>query len=273
MYFNYRQKGIASITSVKFRGEAGVGGQQLLVDASLTMQPDGTPTFPKILSVGGNLSISGSPVALLQSASGWWRCFPDYSQTNDVHMRAFLSHPRIRAIDERRSADGSFVFDLHLVAEIDGFDGLMYAPLLIQEKVTGSDWSRILKEMKFEDRATFEIPIEGARVGPPLDRAAAYMREALDRLQLRQWDDALTKCREVLTELQQFQAAPSPTWADWADKARREGWSVLERVAAAQAAVRHMTHAGPHAKIGAPNEREVRLVVAMTGAFLRYHAS
>ena len=120
--------------------------------------------------------------------------------------------------------------------------------------------------MKFEDRATFEVPIDGWRVGPPLDKAAAHMRAALDKLQLRQWDDALTKCREVLTELQQFLPAPPPGWGDWADKTKREGWNLIERVAAAQAAVRHLTHAGPHAAIGAPDEREVRLVVTMTGA-------
>ena len=51
------------------------------------------------------------------------------------------------------------------------------------------------------------------------------------------------------------------------------GWNLLERIAAAHAAVRHATHAGPHASIGAPSEREVRLVVTMTGALLKYHAS
>jgi hypothetical protein len=99
------------------------------------------------------------------------------------------------------------------------------------------------------------------------------MREALNKVELRRWDDALTKYREVLTDLQQFPAAQPPTWADWADKAKREGWGLPERVSAAQAVVRHMTHAGPHAAIGAANEREVRLMVAVTGAFLRYHAS
>lgn len=273
VYFNYRQKGIASVAFIKFRGEGGVGGQQLLVDAGITMQPDSTPSPPKIFSVGGQLSVGGAPVAPLQGAFVFWPCFPDYSQKNDVSLRAFLSHQQVRAVDERRSADGGFVLDVQLVAGILGLDGLSHAPLTVQEKVTGSDWSRILKEMKFEDRATFEVPIEGGLVGPPLDKAAAYMREALNRLEMRQWDDALTKCREVLTELQQFLAAPAPAWADWADKAKREGWGLLERVGAAQAAVRHMTHAGPHGAIGSPNEREVRLVVAVTGAFLRYHAS
>jgi hypothetical protein len=186
MYFNYRQKGIASVASIKFRGETGVGGQLLLVDAGITMQPDGTQAPPKIFSLGGQLSIGGAPVAPLQPAFVFWPCFADYSQKNDVSLRAFLGPQQVRALDERRSADGGLVFDVHLIAGIAGFDGLMHASVTVQEKVTGSDWSRILKEMKFEDRATFEVPVEGGRVGPPLDKAAAFMREALNRLELRQ---------------------------------------------------------------------------------------
>ena len=273
MYFNYRMTGIASIASLKFRGETGVGGQQLLVDAAITMQPDGTPTPPKIFAIGGHLSLGGSLVAPLQLGYVFWPCFPGYSQKNDVSLRAFFAPQQVRAIDEGRSADGGFVFDVTLVVQIDGIHGLLHASLTHPEKVTGSDWTRILKEMRFEDRATFEVPIEGGRVGPPLDQAAAHMRAALDKLQLRQWDDALTKCREVLTELQQFLPAPPPGWGDWADKTKREGWNLLERIAAAHIAVRHATHAGPHASIGAPSEREVRLVVTMTGALLKYHAS
>ena len=127
--------------------------------------------------------------------------------------------------------------------------------------------------MQFEDRATFDIPIEGGRVGPPLDAAAAHMRAALDRVQLRQWDDALTKCREVLTELQRFQPTPSPAWADWADQSKRQAWGLVERIMAMQASVRHITHAGAHASIGTANEAEVRLTVTLTAALLNYYAS
>ena len=136
VYFNYRQKGIASIASIKFRGEAGVGGQQLLVDVGITMQPDSTPSPPRIFSVGGQLSIGGTPVAPLQPAFVFWHCFADYSQKNDISLRAFLSHQQVRAVDERRSADGGFVFDVQLISGILGLDGLSHAPL------TGASASR-----------------------------------------------------------------------------------------------------------------------------------
>src|SRR4051812_14189738 len=110
------------------------------------MQPDSTPSPPRIFSVSGQLSIGGAPVAPLQRAFVFWPCFADYSQKNDVSLRAFLSHQQVRAVDERRSADGGFVFDVQLIAGILGLDGLSHAPLTVQEKVTGSDWSRILKE-------------------------------------------------------------------------------------------------------------------------------
>ena len=154
-----------------------------------------------------------------------------------------------------------------------GNDRSVKANSVFELKVNASDWIRILKEMKFEDRASFDIPVEGGRVQPPLDKAAAHMRAALGKVQLLQWDDALTKCREVLTELQQFQPAATPPWADWADSSKRQGWSLVDRVMAAQASLRHATHAGAHASIGMPSEHEVRLIVTMTAAILKYYAS
>jgi hypothetical protein len=48
---------------------------------------------------------------------------------------------------------------------------------------------------------------------------------------------------------------------------------LAERLVAAQAAIGHMTHAGPHSAIGNPDEQGVRLAVSMTAAVLRYYAS
>jgi hypothetical protein len=140
-------------------------------------------------------------------------------------------------------------------------------------KVTNSDWTRLLSEMKFEDRASFEMPVGGGRVGPPLDNAAAQMKVALDRVQQRQWDDALTKCREVLDELGQQQSTTTPPWSDWADPQKRQGRGIADRLVAAQAAVRHITHAGAHVAIGNADEHAVRPDVTMTAALLRYYAS
>jgi hypothetical protein len=79
---------------------------------------------------------------------------------------------------------------------------------------------------------------------------------------------AFTKCREVLDELEKYQATPTPQWPDWATQ--RRNWGVAERLVATQAALRHMTHAGPHAAIGNSDEHAVRLAVTMTAALLRY---
>jgi hypothetical protein len=110
-------------------------------------------------------------------------------------------------------------------------------------------------------------------VGPPLDKAAALVKAALDRMEHRQWADALTQCREALDELQRVQQVTPPAWSDWADKTKREARGIVERLVAAQTAVRHMTHAGPHAAIGNADEHAVRLAATMTGALLRYYAS
>jgi len=278
--FSYRGAGLATINSLRLSGAPGVGRPHLLVEIAVTMQPasavqrpDNTPA-PLVVAIHGDLSIGKVLVAPLETSLVEWHCV-NHAQQNREVLRAFVSFEQIRAIDALRTADGGFNLDIWLQAQIQGYDGLLPAPLpgAIRENVTASDWTRILREMKFEDRVTFEVPVDGGRVGPPLDKAAAYMRAALDKLQMRQWDDALTKCREVLTELQQFESTPAPGWADWADRPKREAWTPLERVAALQAAARHATHPGAHASIGVASEHEVRLVVTMTGALLRYCAS
>jgi hypothetical protein len=231
MYFNYRQRGIASVTSVKVRGEPGIGSPVLSLAIAVMMQPaiaarpdNGKPP-PVIAAMHGRLSIANVLLAPLEVEFLEWHCV-DHAQQNNVVLRAFLSPGHVRAIDALRSADGGFDLEIALVAQIRGNEGLLpvpYSSTPLRERVTASDWTRILTEMRFEDRATFEVPIEGGRVGPPLDKAAGHMRAALDRLQQRQWDDALTKCREVLTELQPFLLVPPPAWPDWADPAERTG--------------------------------------------------
>lgn len=281
MYFTYRTRGIASVTSTKLRGEPAAAGYLLAVELGVLMQPasaarpDPSKPAPTIVALHGQLSIRKLVLAPLGVEFVEWRCVDPHAQSNTIALRAYLTPQQVRAVDLSRAPDGDFEIEIALTAQMVGHDGLLPVPYMqpIPVNVTSSDWSRILKEMRFEDRATFEVPIEGGRVGPPLDKAAAHMRAALDRLQQRQWDDALTKSREVLTELQTFLPVQPPASADWSDKAKREAWTLFERVAAAHAAVRHATHAGAHASIGAASEHEVRLVVTMTGALLRYCAS
>ena len=281
MYFDYRGRGFASVTSAKLRGERGIGTLVLGVELTVMMQPasaaraSSTARAPFIVALQGCLSIDGTLLAPLETECVNWHCV-DYAQPNNLVLRAFLSGEQIRTVDLLRSADGGFDLHVALTAQVDGGEGLIPVPypLGVPVPVTGSDWTRILKEMQYEDRATFEVPVEGGRVGPPLDKAAAYMRAALDKVQQRQWDDALTKCREVLTELQSFApTSPPPPISDWSDRGKRDSWSLLERVTALLGTVRHVTHAGPHAAIGTASEHEVRLVVTLTAAFLRYSAS
>jgi hypothetical protein len=280
MYFNYLQRGVASVTSLEPQGQPGIGGSVLALHVVVTTQPfspvragqsEGGPVIKAIL---GRITIGSALLAPLETEFVEWHCVA-YAQQNGATLRAYLSAQQVRAMDRLRSSDGGYELDVGLVALVQGHAGLLRAPCdsPLRKRITESDWRRILTEMHFEDRATFDIPVEGGRVGPPFDTAAAHMRAALDKLRLREWENALTKSREVLTELRQFMPLQAPTWADWSDKERREAWGLLERIAVMHAAVRHVTHAGAHASIGAPGEHEVRLVVRMTGALLDYCAS
>ena len=79
------------------------------------------------------------------------------------------------------------------------------------------------------------------------------------------------KCREVLDELGKHQSVLA--WPQAPDWSKATTWGVPERSVAMQWAVRHLTHAGAHAKIGQADEHDVRMAVRLTGAILAYYAS
>ena len=252
--FMYESRGIASVTSVRLSGRPGQGVSVLIVDIDAMTQVSNQQPPPRIVTLGGRL-ISVAPLAPQHI---YWEC-GGHGQKQHVALEAYLSNAQVRALDEARDAKGDVDLNLSLEAHVDGRAGLTPSSPNWALKVTNSEWSRLLSEMKFEERATFEVPVSGGRVGPPLDKAAAHMKAALDRVQNRQWSDALIKCREVLDELQHHQTAQTPPWADWADRAKREAWGIDERLLATQAAIRHLTHAGAHAATGNADEHAVRL--------------
>ena len=168
-----------------------------------------------------------------------------------------------------RNAEGLLKLWVDVTMVIAGAAGLFPSYQRAFLEINASDWFKVQREMKFEDRATFE---DGGRVGPPLDKAAEHMRAALDHVQKHDWKAALVECREVLDQLGQHQSV-LPSWPQQPDWSKATTWGVAERSVAMQWAVRHLTHAGAHAKIGTAEEHEVRLAVAMTGAVLRYYAS
>jgi hypothetical protein len=269
--FFCENRGIASVTSVTLKGRPGRGVSVLVVQVDAMMQPlqaVPTPPPPRIVTIGGRIA----SVAPLSSQHVFWQCV-DHAQSQSVELEAFLGNAQVRALDESRNGKGDLELNVSLDAHVVARNGLTGSSMNVAAKVTASDWSRLLSEWRFEDRATFEVPIEGGRVGPPLDKAAAFMKAALDRVEHRLWVDALTQCREVLDELQRVQQTTAPVWGDWAEKSKREAWGIGDRLLAAQAAIRHMTHAGPHAAIGNADEHAVRLAVTMTAALLRYYAS
>jgi hypothetical protein len=225
-----------------------------------------------MVSVSGRIFCSSAELAPLPSRLVAWQCV-DGSQRHVVELDAFLSSVQVRALDERRDGKGDFELQIELAVQVDGGLGTAPATTVLVKKVTSSDWSRVLSEMKFEDRATFEVPLSGGRVGPPLDKAAAFLGVALDKIQQRQWADALTKCREMLEEVEKLGPERKPEWAEWADANQRKSWGTGERLMATQKAVRHLTHVGPHSEIGAADENTVRCAVGFCALLLRYHAA
>jgi hypothetical protein len=212
--FMCENRGIASVTSVALRGRPGKGVSVLIVQVDaftqpLTVVPTAPNIPPRIVAIGGRVVA----VAPLAPQHVFWQCV-EHAQTQSVQLETFLSNAQVRALDEARGGKGDLELKVSLEAQVWARNGMTGTSIDLPVNVTASDWSRLLSEWEFEDRATFEVPVEGGRVGPPLDKAAAFVKAALDRVEHRQWADALTQCREALDELQKVQPGPAPAWGD-----------------------------------------------------------
>jgi hypothetical protein len=273
----YINAGVATVTNVRLSGQLGLGVSVLLVQVeAMTQTSHSFPSHPapRIVKVGGRLFVSGhnTAIAPLVSRDVLWLCV-DHAAEQSVTLEAFLTNPQVRAIDEARDSKGDLHVTLSLDIQADGSEGVRPGGATYPVIITSSEWSRLLSEMHFEDRATFEVPIAGGRVGPPLDKAATFVRAAIDRLHHRQWSDALTQCRQALEALIEALSLTKTRASDWSDRVKREDWSLNERLMATLESVRHMSQAGPHPVIGIADEQTVRFVVTTTAALLRLYAS
>ncbi len=207
----------------------------------------------------------------------------------ELTLQALVRHDQLRHLDEVRDQDGGLQLMLDIRAVTRGPTGnsafAWQAPL----DLTASDWRRILKEMKWQDRVSFDAIIEGGPMSKkPFDEASKYYREALDAVESRSWTHALTQCRKTISALKRFfktKPFKSPERKDWTEKQTNpatsaklnktiaEDWSLDTRIAFIRDAVQHATHAGPHSdEIGEPSPDHARLVVAVTGLLLDHYA-
>ena len=207
----------------------------------------------------------------------------------ELSLHIPIRHDQLRHLDEARDGAGGLLLTLQIDAVTRGPTGTNAFAGQTSLEFTASDWRRILREMKWEERASFDVAILGGPMTKhPFDEASRHYRDALDALDAHSWSHALTQCRKTLSALRLFfKSKPfkSPDRKDWTEKQTHattgaklsktlaEAWPLDTRIAFIRDVVYHATHAGPHSdEIGDPSPSQARLIVAMTGLLLDHYA-
>ncbi len=275
MDIRYFDRNIARVDNVRITGRPGVGAHVLEVGFTLNVHalPKATAA-PTIIGYSGKLSVKSQQVAQLARRPTYVSVSESGSYSRDLATTALVSPSQLRALEMLREGPEG-VLKVHVTLNFEIFCPAEHRDSSTSTTIelSSSDWRKLLAAARFEDRATIEIPVLGGRVRPPYDKAAEHMREALKQLEMRQWWPAVVACRKVLEELKRHAGSQPPSWKEWSDKDTREGWGTAERLLVARQAVHHLGHQSAHATDDVPvQEHEARLMVALTGSYLRYYA-
>lgn len=221
----------------------------------------------------GSVSDGRSHLAALFPVTTDLRSGNSDSENMRITFQGDLEMPQVRLLDETRELDGTRPLSVICRFLLDGKTGSEVHDASFHLRVTAEEWRRVICEMKFEERATFDVPIAGGQVGPPFDTAANHLRTALEQRDKREAKNALGECRDVLQALEKIGGVPpAPIRGEWGEKLKREAWSLDTRIAFLRDAAEHVTHASHHAGIGAASLKEAHLITAVTALLLRFYS-
>ncbi len=296
---------VGSVIGLTLQGVPALGRFAIDAQFTLSLRETEAHPFPRVVAAGGLLEASATAVAHFERVVGDWRSFHDQPGDHRIGLRAMVDGSVVQALDRRRAADGSLNLSVNLTFEVEEPDvaietrallaHLAQNPRVVEERarlvdfgtvpsyprsfiamsaatvntsvnLTRSDWTRILSGMQWEERVLLEIPVSGGRTVPRFSKVAEHLRKALHDLDIGHWTDAVLACREALEALELIDPNQAPPVSEWSDSKKQYGWDVGDRVAFARWAVRHITHAGAHQKIGVVAERDARTAVRLTAS-------
>ncbi len=296
---------VGSVIGLTLHGVPALGRFAIDAQFTLSLRETETHPFPRVVAAGGLLDASATAVAHFERVVGDWRSFADQPGDHRIVLRAIVDGSVVQALDRRRAPDGSLNLSVKLIFEVEKPDVAIetrallarltqnqhvvdeharlvefgtvpsYPPSFIERSaatvdtsvsLTRSDWTRILSGMQWEERVLLEIPVSGGKTIPRFAKVAEHLRKALHELDIGHWSDALLACREALDVLESIDPNQPPPTSEWSDSKKQYAWDVSGRLAVARWAVRHITHAGAHQKIGVVVEREARTAVHLTAS-------
>lgn len=279
MSLNYMSRVLADLAIRGISGRAGIGCFQLRFSIEFTI-----PAWPEESDAGAvaceNFRArvlagrAGSEVMTL----GW--AVPEallslkptkYSSKEGLLFDLDLSPQQIYSLEELR-AGGDLQFELQISCQAKGALGSYPAVETIQRLVTLSDWSVVLRQLRYSDTLVIGLEIPLVEIGSTLANAVDCIRRAHECLHHGQYDVVVAQCRLALDGLNVAGSGRSMSSAS-VEKFRggeKAKMSKLERELLMGEAVRHYTHLAHHVGLdGAPvsfSRSDASTVLALTSA-------
>jgi hypothetical protein len=279
MSLNYMSRILADLAIRGISGRAGIGCFQLRFSIEFTV-----PAWPEE-SDAGMVTCENFRARVLAGRArsdvmtlGW--AVPEsllslqprkYSSKEALLFDLDLSPQQFFSLEELRAGD-DLQFELQVSGQAKGALGTYPAVDTIQRLVTLSDWSVVLRQLRYSDTLVIGLEIPLVEVDSTLANAVDCIRRAHECLHHGQYDVVVAQCRLALDGLQAVGSGRSMSSASvekfkGGEKAKM---TKLERELLMGEAVRHYTHLAHHVGLdGAPvsfGRRDALTVLTLTSA-------
>jgi len=150
---------------------------------------------------------------------------PYYANPRNVALHADLPPQRLLALDEVRKGNDLAITLRVRINAFDQLDGKTFpAEASLQFQLTQSDWTRILKEMRFKRTVLLEVEEPDENQNSLLAGAVLNIRKAHDLLRDGHWAQAVVECRRVAEVIRKmFPTVPATAGQKPRDKFRTKG--------------------------------------------------
>lgn len=272
---NYDGEYIGRIEVANVSGQRSLDGGRLIFNCRIQMPPRPAQQI-RFTDVGGDLMLAdpGAHIGRLFAFNGVHGETSERGGDHHVTVAAHLSSVQLAALERIRTDAnvGNLRLELRLGIYMHGPPGPRTGQAWIAHSISQSDWLECLRGMRFETRVLFEVPTEGGRLGGALSTAAEHYRRALALQHQANWPQVVGECRSVLEELRNALQLQNPPAAEWLP-GQRAHWGLRTRIEHGRASIHHICHLANHPGIADdPTAEDARLVMALTGALLRYYA-
>jgi hypothetical protein len=266
-----RRYGTTRVNGVS--GRRTLDGVTLVFSCELRVQP--SEGWLIVNDVAGHVDVDGADLGPAWSLNSFRARSSSQEEATSYFVCVAAKDADIRAIERlrtRKPNTDAVTFTLWLRLRGAASTGPLDSQAVLTCTVTTSDWFAALAAAQYESRYVIDVPVQGGRVSSALATAAEHYRHAIEQLKKASYTPVFVECRKVLESTRDVLNLNPKNIAEL-DARQKRNWSIRECIEYTRASIHqilhHAAHPGTHDE---PGQHEAELVLALSGAMLRYYA-